>query len=110
MNPGGRAIRRVFATLLATLTLVLSVAIPLLERADLSLNPVAESEHDPGSCAPAHDHTICTQVGANVALASGPSYPRDPAGLSVAPPADGKPMRLARAWARLHPARVPPLS
>lgn len=110
MKPGGRAIRRVFATLLATLTLVLSVAIPLLERADLSLDPVAESQHDPGSCAPAHDHTICTQVGANVALTSGPIHPRGPAGVSVAPPADGKPMRLARAWAQGHPARGPPPS
>jgi hypothetical protein len=108
MKPGGKAIGRVFGTLLATLMLALSVAVPLLERADLSLDPVAESAHEPGTCARAHDHTICTQVSANVALTTGPLHPRPPADVSAVLPADGKPMRLAGAWAEGHPARGPP--
>ncbi len=50
--------------------LVLSVAVPLVERADLDHHERWESAHDPSVCAPAHDHTICTQVGANLSLPS----------------------------------------
>lgn len=52
---------------LSALIVALSVAVPMMERADLSHAPVVESEHDPGRCAPSHDHTICTQAGANLA-------------------------------------------
>lgn len=93
---------------MATLTLALSVAVPLLERADLSLDPVAESAHEPGTCAKGHDHTICTQVGANVALTSGPLHPRCPADVSAVLLVEGTPMRLASAWAEGNPARGPP--
>jgi hypothetical protein len=51
------------------LMLSLSVALPLLERADLVAVPVAESAHDPSACPRAHDHTVCTQVGSNLSLA-----------------------------------------
>ncbi len=59
--------RRVVSTLTATLVLALSVAVPLLERADAPTGFVVESAHDPASCLPTHDHTICAQVGANQA-------------------------------------------
>jgi hypothetical protein len=53
---------------LSALMLMLSVAVPLVERADLDHQVRWESDHDPAACAPAHDHTICTQVGANLSL------------------------------------------
>lgn len=60
---------------LSSLMLVMSVAVPLVERADLDHSVRWESDHDPGACAPAHDHTICTQVGANLSLPSRPGLP-----------------------------------
>ena len=50
---------------LAALLLVLSVAVPVLERADVAHGTVVESQHDPGSCPTPHDHTVCAQYGAN---------------------------------------------
>jgi hypothetical protein len=55
---------------LSALMLVLSVAVPLVERADLDHNERWESGHDPSACAPGHDHTICTQVGASLSVPS----------------------------------------
>ena len=65
-------IRRVVSTALAALVVLLSAAVPLLERADRPHEPVVESEHNPTTCPPAHDHTICTQVGSNLAVPSRP--------------------------------------
>ena len=48
--------------------LFLSVAVPLLDIVDLRPGPVVESQHEPGVCTPSHDHTVCTQVGGNMAL------------------------------------------
>ncbi len=53
----------------------LSVAVPLVARADLDHHERWESEHSAGVCAPAHDHTICTQVGANLSLPSRTGIP-----------------------------------
>lgn len=53
---------------LSLLMLTLSVAIPVLEQGTLLHHPVVESEHAPGDCPSGHDHTICTQVGANLAV------------------------------------------
>ena len=46
--------------------LTLGVVIPVLERAETVNEPVAESEHNPATCPSGHDHTVCTQVGANL--------------------------------------------
>jgi hypothetical protein len=109
MNRGERqAVRRVPGALLATLMLLLSVVVPVLERADLSLEPVAESAHDPGTCAPSHDHTLCTQVGANVALASGPVHQSGSANVSTAQALKGTETGRSSVWAEGHPARGPP--
>lgn len=62
--------RRYISIGMSALMLTLSVAIPLIERADLVTDPVLESEHNPSTCPRAHDHTVCTQVGANLALAT----------------------------------------
>jgi len=60
---------------LSALLLVLSVAVPVLERSDITHETVVESEHDPGSCPTPHDHTVCTQVGSNQsASGSAPSW------------------------------------
>lgn len=53
---------------MSALLLALSVAVPIVERADLDRREHWESEHQTGVCTPAHDHTICTQVGANLSL------------------------------------------
>lgn len=102
-------LRRVLGTLLATLLLTLSVAVPVLERVDLSLEPVAESAHDPGACAPSHDHTVCTQVGANVALASGPVHQPGSADVWTTLAPEGPESRPSSGWADAHRARGPPL-
>lgn len=65
-NIGRQSIRQGFSALLSALLLVLSVAVPLLERADFLHEERWESHHDPEECVPAHDHTICTQVRANL--------------------------------------------
>ena len=65
MNRPTRLFRTSVATPLAVAMLALSVAVPVLEVADLTHAPVVESEHAPDTCPPAHDHTVCTQVGAN---------------------------------------------
>lgn len=101
-------VRRVPGALLATLTLVLSVAVPLMERADLSLEPVAESAHDPATCAPSHDHTICTQVGANVALASGPVHQQGSLEVSGTLALEATDTRPSSGWTEGHPVRGPP--
>ena len=108
MTPGGRCTRRAFSAWLSALMVALSVAVPILERADLDHHVRWESEHDPGLCAPAHDHTICTQVGANLSMpARATGYSPT---LSVLPGAHGKGLAFAfrRSAREGHPTRAPP--
>ena len=65
MNRGDTASRRGLAIALAALTSGLGVVMPVVDRVDVSPDPVAESEHTPGECLQGHDHLICSQVGAN---------------------------------------------
>jgi hypothetical protein len=62
--------RRPLGLLLCALILGSSLAEPLLERGGFVSQAAVESEHDPARCAHPHDHRICTQVGANLSLAS----------------------------------------
>ncbi len=55
---------------MAALMLLMGVLGPLMDSADLGSGTVIESEHDPSTCAPSHDHSMCLQVGANHALTS----------------------------------------
>jgi hypothetical protein len=57
--------RTAVAAPLCALLLTLSVAVPLVERADISHAPAVESEHQPDACPRPHDHTVCTQLRAN---------------------------------------------
>ena len=66
-------IRKTVSVWLSALLLTLSIAVPALERAEFAHEPAIESEHDPAHCPPAHDHTVCTQVGANLSLAAAPT-------------------------------------
>jgi len=90
--------------------LSLSVAVPVLERADLVHEPVAESQHAPGSCPSAHDHTVCTQVGANLSATT----PGDEPGLTEILSAISSPvvaLRVAQSpLPEGHPSRAPPLA
>lgn len=94
---------------LAALMLVLSVAVPVVERADVSHELAVESEHAPGTCPTAHDHTVCTQVGANQGAASDSPIRRTPVGsvFLALRSAD----RVAAPSSRVPgpPARAPPL-
>ena len=54
--------------LLCVMTLGTSVATPLLERDSFSGATTVESEHDLATCSPKHDHRVCTQIGANLAI------------------------------------------
>lgn len=70
MKRTGDPVRRFVSMGVVTLMLAVSVAVPLMERDELVPEPVAESEHNPATCPPAHDHRVCTQVSANLAVAS----------------------------------------
>lgn len=62
------SIRRGISVGISVLMLTLSVAVPVLERGSVFDHPIAEREHNPGDCPSGHDHTVCTQVGANLSL------------------------------------------
>lgn len=70
MNRSRDILRQSLTAVLATLMLTLSVAQPVLGVADLAHQAAVESQHDPGDCPQGHDHTICTQLGANYAAPS----------------------------------------
>jgi hypothetical protein len=65
-------IRRAVVAPLTALMLLMSVAVPMLDVSDLTTEVAVESQHDPASCAPAHDHVLCTQVSANHAAPTRP--------------------------------------
>ncbi len=95
---------------ISLLILTLSVAVPVLERADLVDEPVAESEHNPATCPTAHDHTVCTQVGANLSAASDVQEHQLPfAVLRVATPIETPP-GVSAAFSEGHRSRAPPLA
>ena len=110
MNIRREKTRKVFSAGLSLLLLTLSVAVPLLERADLVHEPVIESAHNPAQCPPAHDHTVCAQASANLPVAGSgmmmalafvvfdASEPTSTSEASSAAFPDG------------HPSRAPPLA
>ena len=104
----GKGIRRALWAPMTALMLLLSVAIPMLDSADFGTEPVVESQHDPASCAPAHDHTLCTPVGSSQALLA--KAPKRAPVFVVTPGA----LLGSMAWVRVsalcqgHPTRGPP--
>jgi hypothetical protein len=57
----------------------LSVAVPMLDKAEGMGLPVVESEHNASTCVQGHDHTVCTQYGAS---RHAPSQPPRHGGIS----------------------------
>lgn len=64
-----RSVRRVLSPLAGALLLLQAVVVPALEATDAGPRAVLESQHD-ASCLVGHDHSICTQTGANRALSA----------------------------------------
>lgn len=89
--------------------LALSLAVPVLERADLAAETVFEGQHDPATCPTAHDHTICAQVGANLAA---PARAEHQLADMVVPAAAATITRivLSAAFSEGHRSRAPPLA
>ncbi len=61
-------LRRAFSAWLTALLLMVSVVVPMLDGGEFSHEAAFESEHSAASCLRGHDHTICTQVSANLLL------------------------------------------
>lgn len=94
---------------ISVLMLTLSVAVPVLEQGALFAQPVAESEHNSGECPSGHDHTVCTQVGANLALKGhAVESPEAPSGVAFSR-RQGDAIPTARAWDPSNRSRAPPL-
>ena len=90
--------------------LALSLAVPVMERGELSAEQVFEAQHDPATCPTAHDHTICAQVGANLAA---PSRAQEhQLADTVVPDATSTVTRivLPAAFSEGHRSRAPPLA
>ena len=109
INPFFQTIRRLFGPLLATLLVIQSVVVPLLDRGQRTGVPVLESEHSASACVHGHDHTVCTQYGSNHQVSS--QAPRHGAtsqeAFAPAPRFDESfaPLRVATP----HHPRAPPL-
>lgn len=67
--------RRLVAALTTALVVALGVVVPLLDGDRALVGAALEAEHH-DSCVVVHDHTICTQVGANLALIAETPSPR----------------------------------
>ena len=102
------SVRKCLTLLTWALILVVGVAVPVLERAEIVAEPAVESEHNPATCPPAHDHTLCTQVSAEL-IASGDKGSRDVlSGIVASVPRPVPPRRGGRTPLRENPSRAPP--
>jgi hypothetical protein len=70
ISPFFESVRRRCAPVLAVVLVALSVLVPLLDRGERIGGYAFESEHDAATCVRVHDHTVCTQFGANHSIAS----------------------------------------
>ena len=104
------ALRKALAAWLPALLVILSVAVPALERDEIATETAVESEHTPGTCPTAHDHTVCTQVGANLSVVSASTTAsHDHAIVLTAAPAEA-PQASRSVLLDGHPTRGPPLT
>jgi hypothetical protein len=106
----GDPFRRSLSAVIAVLTVGLSIVVPVMERGALVGGAAIESRHDDSRCAHAHDHRVCTQVGANLSVASAEADHR-PARLvvRVALPVD-LPSATTSSALEGPPSRAPPLA
>ncbi len=61
-----RGTTKALSALLTGVLLAVSVLVPMLDGESASRTPALETEHHAATCVTGHDHTICTQVGANL--------------------------------------------
>ena len=108
MNSGDTISRRCFNTALAALMLTLSVVLPVLDRVDVTPEPVAESGHTPAECLQGHDHSICTQVGANHAAATPESGRHHQDMVYRLVSLTSRPAPVQTTLPEGHPSRAPP--
>jgi hypothetical protein len=110
METRDKVMRKTVSVWLSALLLTLSIAVPALERAEFVHQSVIESEHDPAHCPPTHDHTVCTQVGANLSLTAAPTLVDHTQEIfRVAAPVEA-PASVHSVFAYGHPSRAPPLA
>ena len=110
MNQKGNVIRQAVSVGLSAVMLVIWISVPLLERSDLVNEPVVESEHNPSTCPPAHDHTVCTQVVANLAApSSGLEKQQQAVVVRHLSPVEAD-ILVHSVLAEGHPSRAPPLA
>ena len=110
MNSPADAIRKTVSVAISLLMFTVSVAVPLMDRGELVVELAVESQHDPSRCQHAHDHTVCTQVGANVSVAFG-TYRHRLAHVVVpaATPVDRQ-STVTKTFLEGPPSRAPPLA
>lgn len=108
MSTKVRWIRRASAAWLSAAMLSLSVAVPVMERADVGERERWESSHAPGACTRAHDHTVCTQVGSNLSLPSTTVHHAAAVRLSRGTDSGRPVLTLGRIRTEGHPTRAPP--
>ena len=109
-NPRRNPTRAGLATGIAILMLTLSVAVPVLERGTFVDRPVVEQEHAPGDCPSGHDHTVCTQVGANLPIdADVVDAPVDASVAAITSPGGAR-LLPARTFPGTQRSRAPPLA
>ena len=110
MTKTGELARKGVSVGTSLLMLTLSLAVPVLERSELVAEPVFESQHDPATCPTAHDHTICTQMGANLSAPSRAQEHR--LAHAIVPPATPSetPTVVSAAFSEGHRSRAPPLA
>ena len=108
MNDRPTLTQQTLSVWLTALLLLMSVAVPVLERSELGRETAVESEHDPAHCPPGHDHTVCTQVSSNLAAPTAPGYAPEAGHVFgwTAPTATYRAIRSALAEG--HPTRGPP--
>ena len=110
MNQKRKAVRQAVSVGLSAVMLVIWISVPLLEHADLVNEPVVESEHNPSTCPPAHDHTVCTQVVANLAaLSAGLEQQYQDVVVRYPSPIEADIVAHSE-LAEGHPSRAPPLA
>lgn len=103
-------IRRGMSVGISLLMLTLSVVVPVLERGSIFDRPVVEREHNPGDCPSGHDHTVCTQVGANLSLEAPPVQTALGSAVVAVSPIAAKRVHATGPVAGSKHSRAPPLA
>ena len=108
MNAFDRRTRRILGPLLGAAVLSTSLLVPLLDRTAAVPDAALETEHHAATCLAGHDHTICTQVGANLP-GPGDGHPAadpDRLGRVASPPTPT--LALPPLETDANPSRAPP--